>query len=280
MIKVTFDTNTFDMATRPQVYAKDPNHADFVKVHEAVKDGRIKGFLCDAIVTLEGIKVDGRAEVFGSTTLASNMAREGPETIHLNLRTEQPLRSPLHPKQAQRFGAALALGMKFLGAPRIGMSRVEVPNAEPYVHETEQELTARLDRFSNLAKAIEDRGLGSIQASKPNSSRSGSPMPPKSCRVRGSRLWAPRATFMRRARSPAIAEWSDGDSIAAHYGYGNDIFCTGDKARPGRPSILDAANRAWLMTEFGVRFCTIRELASLRACELSLMQKGIFDSLG
>jgi hypothetical protein len=32
MIKVTFDTNTFDMATRPQVYAKDPNHADFVKV--------------------------------------------------------------------------------------------------------------------------------------------------------------------------------------------------------------------------------------------------------
>ena len=61
----------------------------------------------------------------------------------------------------------------------------------------------------------------------------------------------------------AIAEWSDGDSIAAHYGYGNDIFCTGDKARPGRPSILDAANRAWLMTEFGVRFCTIRELASL-----------------
>jgi hypothetical protein len=54
MIKVTFDTNTFDMATRPQVYAKDPNHADFVKVHEAVKDGRIKGFLCDAIVTLEG----------------------------------------------------------------------------------------------------------------------------------------------------------------------------------------------------------------------------------
>jgi hypothetical protein len=99
MIKVTFDTNTFDMAARPQVYAKDPNHADFEKVHEVVKDGGIKGFLCDAIVTLEGIKVDGRAEVFGSTTLASNMAREGPETIHLNLRTEQPLRSPLHPKR-------------------------------------------------------------------------------------------------------------------------------------------------------------------------------------
>jgi hypothetical protein len=40
--------------------------------------------------------------------------------------------------------------MKFLGAPRIGMSRVEVPNAKPYVRETEEELTARLDRFFNF----------------------------------------------------------------------------------------------------------------------------------
>jgi hypothetical protein len=261
MIKVTFDTNTFDMATRPQVYAKDPNHADFVKVHEAVKDGRIEGFLCDAIVALEGIKVDDRAEVFGSTTLASHMAREGPETIHLNLRTEQPLRSPLHPKQAQRFGAALALGMKFLGAPRIGMSRVEVPNAEPYVHETEEELTARLDRFLNLAKAIEDRGLGSIQAQQlaKRLANAAQIMPSPWFKALG----AARDIHETREVARAIAEWSDGDSIAAHYGYGNDIFCTGDKARPGRPSILDAANRAWLMTEFGVRFCTIRELASL-----------------
>jgi hypothetical protein len=50
--------------------------------------------------------------------------------------------------------------------------------------------------------------------------------------------------------------------IAAHYGYGNDFFCTGDEARPGHPSILDAANRAWLTADFGVRFCTIPELAA------------------
>jgi hypothetical protein len=60
----------------------------------------------------------------------------------------------------------------------------------------------------------------------------------------------------------AIAEWSDGDSVAAHYGYGNDFFCTGDEARPGHPSILDAANRAWLTADFSVCFCTIPELAA------------------
>ena len=86
---------------------KRPQSRRLREGHEAAKDGRIKGFLCDAMVTLEGIKVDDRAEVFGSTTLASHMAREGPETIHLDLRTEQPLRSPLHPKQAERFGAEI-----------------------------------------------------------------------------------------------------------------------------------------------------------------------------
>jgi hypothetical protein len=77
MIKVTFDTNTFDKAVRPQVYAKDPNHGRFLIIHEAIKDGRIAAFVCDAIVTLEGIKIDDR--VFGSTTITSRPRRRVPK---------------------------------------------------------------------------------------------------------------------------------------------------------------------------------------------------------
>ncbi len=76
----------------------EPTCEPLMIIHEAIKDGRIAGFLCDAIVTLEGIKVDDRAEVLGSTTLTSKIAEEGPETIRVDLRTEQPLRSSLHPK--------------------------------------------------------------------------------------------------------------------------------------------------------------------------------------
>ena len=46
----------------------------------------------EAIITLDGIKVDDRAEVFGSTRLTSQIAEEGPETIRVDVRTEQPLR--------------------------------------------------------------------------------------------------------------------------------------------------------------------------------------------
>lgn len=261
MLKVTFDTNTFDKAVRPQVYVKDPDHGNFVKVQEAVKDGRIAGFLCDVIVTLEGIKVDDRAEVFGSTTLATNIAEEGPEIIRVNLRTEQPLRSPLHPKQAEQFGAALALGMRFLGAPRIGMSRVEVPNANPYATESEEQLSTRLNRYHELAEAIKARELGSIPAQRlaKQLANTAHIMPTPWFKALG----AARDIHEKREVARAIAEWSDGDSIAAHYGYGNDFFCTGDVARRGRASILDAAHRAWLTADFGVRFCTLRELAAL-----------------
>ena len=261
MIKVTFDTNTFDKVVRPHVYAKDPEHGSFAKVHEALKDGRAAGFLCDTIVTLEGIKVDDRADVFGSTALATNIVQENPETIHINMKAEQPLRPPIHPKQAERVSAALAMGMKFLGAPRVGMARVEVPNANPYVEESEEQLTARLDRFFKLAKAIEDRGRGSIQAQRlaqrlANASQT---MPSPWFKALG----AARDVHETREVARAIAEWADGDSIAAHYGYGNQFFCTGDEARRGHPSILDAANRAWLSADFGIRFCTLRELAAL-----------------
>jgi len=154
--------------------------------------------------------------------------------------------------------------MKFLGTPRVGRPRVEVPNADPYIQETEKELTARLDRFVTLAKAIENRGLGSIQAQRlaQRLANTAPTMPALWLKA----LSAARDIPEKREVARAIAEWSDGDSIAAHYGYGNDIFCPGDEARLGHTSILDATNRAWLMTEFGNRF-----LHDPRACSSSLV---------
>ncbi len=65
----------------------------------------------------------------------------------------------------------------------------------------------------------------------------------------------------------AVAEWADADSIAAHYAYRNDFFCTLDSAKAetkrGDPAISDADNRAWLSENFGIRFVTLIRLAEL-----------------
>lgn len=58
----------------------------------------------------------------------------------------------------------------------------------------------------------------------------------------------------------AVAEWADGDSIAAHYAYGNDLFCTRDMGKTaGAASVLSLNNRRWLETQFGIEFVSPTE---------------------
>jgi len=48
----------------------------------------------------------------------------------------------------------------------------------------------------------------------------------------------------------ALNEWADGDSVAAHYGYGIDLFCSEDFGKnPSGTSVLDNNNQKWLNEE-------------------------------
>jgi hypothetical protein len=259
MLKVTFDTNTFDKAVRPHVYAKDPKQNIFAKIHDAIRDGRVAGFICETMITLEGIKVDNRAEVFGSTTLTSQMSVEGPDTIRVNMTAEQPLRGALHPKQSERFVAAFNFGFKLLGAPRIAMPRVEFPSVDPYATETDEELPKRLDRYFEVAQAIQNRGLGIVRTQQ---------LATRLAQTAGATspwfqvLGQAKDIHEVREVARAVSEWADADSIAAHYGYGNDLFCTLDEARPGHPSVLDPSNKAWLSATYDIQFADLCDLAA------------------
>ena len=163
---VTFDTNTLDKARRPERHPKDPTRSDFVKVHAALRAGKLTGFFCETVATLEGIQRVDRARVFGSTSVVARHkgpdVREGGSTIHqVNFETTQPAREPLHPENMRRLTSALDLGCRALSAPRIAMPRIDDPGKRIYVYEHDDEaLALRLDRFVQAARAIEARGFG------------------------------------------------------------------------------------------------------------------------
>jgi hypothetical protein len=54
-MRVTFDSNSWRPVVRPDKHPKDPRNADFVKINNALKHGRIKGFIVDTVATIEGI---------------------------------------------------------------------------------------------------------------------------------------------------------------------------------------------------------------------------------
>ena len=259
-LRVTFDTNTFDKASRPSVYAADPDYKVLVEIHEALKRGDFLGFICDTSLTLEGIGVDHRATVFGGSTTRSSIARTAEDTFTITISPEQPDRRPVHPKQAERFREAFRLGIRLLGAPRIGMPRAE---EEFYAVEEPTHLGERLNRFVDLCREIEMRGLGSKRAESVATRLAGN--------VRPAQPWFTglgnaRNIHETREVGRAVAEWADGDSIAAHYAYGNDYFCTRDAGkgenRRSDSAILDEINRMWLTEEFGMQFATLGEIAA------------------
>jgi hypothetical protein len=147
---------------------------------------------------------------------------------------------PPRDETVARVQRALDLGMRILSAPRAGSTRIL--SGEHYASDADESL--RLKRYESIASAIESRGLGFARMSKV-------------ARV----LAAAPGEARRVAR--AVAEWADGDSVAAHYSYANDSFCTQDRAvRAGRDSVLHPAHRGWLRRVYGVEFANITELAA------------------
>ena len=64
--------------------------------------------------------------------------------------------------------------------------------------------------------------------------------------------------------SKYVAEEADVQAIATHYAHQIDIFCTEDKGKSaGCNSVMKAENKAALSQKFGIQFCTLGELVRL-----------------
>jgi hypothetical protein len=168
-MRITFDTNTFADVISPNSSQRPTGATDGAKVQEAVKNGSVDGFFCETLITLEGIKNADRSMVFGSTAnntiYRHGIADDGAGITYIDIRSEQLARRQLDHRQANQFLAAFDLGMKLLGAPRTGMVRVDDPDGHRYLPDSdEEELGRRLERYFDIASAIEARGLGCAQA--------------------------------------------------------------------------------------------------------------------
>ncbi|NUT60400.1 hypothetical protein HNO82_04680 [Herbaspirillum sp. C9C3] len=119
-----------------------------------------------------------------------------------------------------------------------------------------------MDKVNYLATEIERRHLGRAVAVKLGlefSKRANAPEPELWLQGLG-RANADEKTLV----SKAVAEWADGDSIASHYGFGIQLFCSDDFAKgAGSQSILSEDNRRCLTENFGVKFVTLAQLAEM-----------------
>jgi len=259
-LTITFDANTLEAVARPERRAKDPFHASYVSIQRAIKDGFLAGYFSQTYCTLEGIQGEDRPAVLGKTRVETSSTSPDRNTVNIRIETKHH-RKPLHKEHDAALQAVLQLGMRALRGPARMVDGLVIkdPDNTIYVTETIEQVIAHRSTAGEVAAAIEGRGVGravALELGLKFNERAGVT----------SELWLQGLARARpdeyRLVRKAIGEWSDGDAIASHVGYGIEVFCTNDFGRSaGGPSVLDAVNRAWLVATYDVVFVTPIELA-------------------
>lgn len=266
-MRVTFDSNVWEQVVRPQAHLNSPQFTELQVVHDALRTGRISGFISETFATVEAIKRKARFEYLESRPLPIEVEwapGDGGTLAGVLKIAADPAHHPgLLPVLRDRFTEALALDFKVLPSTRLGALRPPDLNREeiriPLTAEQRENIWPLLDRIDEVAKAIEARGVGMA------------PLLAIAQRIQrrlgltnvawNDGLDQARDESEKREIADAFAEWADGDSIALHVGYGLDVFCTNDRAQAARSSIFDSGNRAWLSSTYGVRLMSLGELA-------------------
>ncbi len=267
-LTVTFDTNTLAPVVCPATAQLPENKINGAAVRAAIQAGRICGFFSETIITVEGIKGTERWDVLSKTRVFSDATSIGENgrgpSVSLRFGVGMHhVRSPLDRRASARIQAALELGIRPLWtASRFGHYHLD-PEAYPVFKFAVgmPDFLRCMDDVNAMATEIERRGLGrrvAAELGQQFSKRDGVDTP---------ELWLQglgrACNESERAKvAAATREWADGDIIAAHYGFGIQLFCSDDfgKSSPG-PSVLDYGNRKWLSEEFGIEFVTLAELA-------------------
>lgn len=261
-LTVTFDTNTLASVVSPETAQRGTRESGGA-VRAAIIAGRVQGFFSATLVTIEGIVGADRVAVLGSTRVTTCTASPDDRTVNISIGLTQD-RKPPDQRASERVNAALALGMRALRPPArmvVGFRVRDDDNSFYKTHGSIEELTECMNRVNKMATGIEARGVGRAAAlglGREFSLRDNAPEP---------ELWLQglgRAHDRAEGKkvATAVREWADGDSVAAHYGFGISLFCTEDQ---GSNSVLSPTNRQWLSSEFGVRFVTLAGLSAIVA---------------
>ncbi len=259
-MRVTFDSNVWEDVVCPERCAANRKcHEQALLVRKSLEAGQVTGFFCEAWTTLEAVMKKDRPDFLAKQAielrLVETIQSDGTTDMAVFMGPNQSCRPPLPPKFEVRLSEAIALGMRLLMVPRL--SELDLPT-DFYAPQTER--IAR--QTAKVLHAIEERGVGRAQirafglelARRHACSGCFSDIPD-----------VPFCDDDRKKIVLLVAEWADGEAVAAHVGYGNDLFCSEDCncTHSGTPSVLDPKNRQWLREEFRVQFVDLGKLAEM-----------------
>ncbi|WP_065755745.1 hypothetical protein [Bradyrhizobium paxllaeri] len=241
-MRISFDSNAWE-----KIF--DPADCDWRLIRAALANNRITGFISEASFRIEAIRKTDRTAYFAEPAMQvqfpfSIVERDGKPYIQLMTMGPDDARHPGLPViQSAKLKSALDAGIRLMRtASWLGLPRpVDIADPALFAHAAHGDGEREQRQIDTLAR-IEARGVGRAAFEAAGG-------------------WQGASGVLQEKRfRKACAEWADGEIVAAHIAYRNDILCTNDLAHGTVRSILSPTNRAWLKAEFGVQFATLDEL--------------------
>lgn len=256
-MKVQFDSNTWRKIVDPSQFATETEYECYVKIHEAVKSGRIEAYLSETMFTTEAIVRKKRQGYFAKmshkvTHKVSATCDEVKMSFALGPNEDDAI---LFDESIQilkdYFDKAVSLGFRIVRLPRIG--GLVNPEVEKVLYKI-QDFETYFKKAVEVSEKIEGNHAGLYWL--------------KEIGEAYSHNWL---DGLKRAPesecnhiSKAAAEWADGESVAICVGLGCDYFCTHDNAKgAGNRSVFSATNISWLKENYNFTTIDIYSLASL-----------------
>jgi hypothetical protein len=261
-MKVTFDTNVWRrlFPGEQEFHLKWLAYAPYIR--DKIVSGVIQPYICEIAISLESIKREKRLQFFGSygpkieiKELPSNGA-----TIHskFTLGPNNEAHPGLPPELKKDLNLANSLGFKVLRMTNLGTVRSnEIPSEMLINFENRESFWCYAEKLAKCSDFIRALGVGASEYHKLKNEfgiESDSPFTILE-KVEASQ----KEIFIK-----AVAEWVDGDSLSAHFAYGNDFFCTEDQAKNARDrSVFYNSNIIKVKEKFGLNILSVEELSKL-----------------
>ena len=252
-MNVTFDSNVWE-----RVIDEDDHH--LAKIKDKIRNGRIQAYICEIALSLESIEKKSRSKFFEDyqpRITVDHLPSEGETfTMRVCFAPNVELHPGHHPKQQAKLLETRNLGFRVLRMANAGTVRTQEIPDEMYMDHSDadiDEFWRYTERLESCSAYITSLGCGQTAYNQLkeefNLFGAGSQLIPIKRRKK----------FLK-----AIAEWVDGESLAAHYAAGNEFFCTNDKARSaGTKSIFYDTNKSRLEAEYGIKIISSYEASQL-----------------
>src|SRR5271157_1631166 len=162
MMRVTFDTNVWNRMVFPERYINSPNYLSLVKIKNAIQSGLVRGFISESFGTIEAIKKEKRAKFYAQNVpkveVTSKSYGSGLHCMTIEIKANHSLHPGIGEEFEEELKEALAIGIKLLSTPYIGLSVPDRLRNNPYIYAEEVFATADYnERFGNVVRTIVDR---------------------------------------------------------------------------------------------------------------------------